>query len=74
MSVEAPSDIDSGDGSFKYPCKWVVTARVKHWQHIHDRQNIYVGTLTIRVENDRWKIGELELLSEEREILSWKSS
>ena len=72
MSVDAPSDFDSGDGSFTYPCKWVVTARVKHWQHIHDRQNKYVGTLTIRVENDRWKIDALELLSEEREIVSRK--
>jgi hypothetical protein len=74
MSVEAPSAIDAGDGSFTYPCKWVVTARVKHWQHIHDRQNKYVGILTIRVEDDRWKIGRLELLSEEREILSWNNT
>ena len=74
MSVGDSSGFDSSDGSFTYPCKWVVTARVKHWQHIHDRQNIYVGTLTIRVENDRWKIDDLELLSEEREILSWKQS
>ena len=70
ISVEDPSDFDSADGSFTYPCKWVVTARVKHWQHIHDRQNIYLGTLDILVENDRWKIGDLELLSEEREIVS----
>jgi len=74
MSVDVPIALDSPDGSFTYPCKWVVTARVKHWQHIHDRQNKYVGTLTIRVENDRWKISHLELLSEEREILSWKKS
>jgi len=74
MSVGPPSAVDAGDGIFTYPCKWVVTARVKHWQHIHDRQNKYVGTLTIRVEDDRWKIGELELLSEEREILSWKNT
>jgi hydrogenase/urease accessory protein HupE len=74
ISVGDSSAFDSSDGSFTYPCKWVVTARVKHWQHIHDRQNIYVGTLTIRVENDRWKIGDLELVSEEREILSWKQS
>ncbi len=73
MSVEASSTVDMGDGSFTYPCKWVVTARVKHWQHIHDRQNSYVGALTIRVEDDRWKISELELFSEEREILSWKN-
>jgi hypothetical protein len=74
MSVDDPSAVDSGEGSFTYPCKWVVTARVKHWQHIHDRQNIYVGTLSIRVEDDRWKIADLELLSEEREIVSWKRS
>ena len=74
MSVEAPSALDSGDGSVTYPCKWVVTARVKHWQHIHDRQNIYLGRLAIRVENDRWKISDLELLSEEREIVSWGKS
>jgi hypothetical protein len=74
MSVGASSAIDSADASYAYPCKWVVTARVKHWQHIHDRQNIYVGTLTIRVEEDRWKIGDIELSSEEREIVSWKKS
>ena len=74
MSVGAPNALDSGDGSFTYPCKWVVTARVRHWQHIHDRQNVYVGTLTIRVEDDRWKIDDLELLSEEREIVSWTRS
>jgi len=74
MSVEAPSALDSGDGSVTYPCKWVVTARVKHWQHIHDRQNVYLGKLAIRVENDRWKISDLELLSEEREIVSWGKS
>jgi urease accessory protein len=74
MSVQEPDASDAGDGSFTYPCKWIVTARVRHWQHIHDRQNIYIGMLTIRVEDDRWKIAHLELLSEEREILSWKSS
>ncbi len=74
MSVDGPTGFDSGDGSFTYPCKWVVTARVKHWQHVHNRQNMYVGTLNIRVEDGRWKITQLELLSEEREIVSWKSS
>jgi hydrogenase/urease accessory protein HupE len=72
MSVDAPTANVAGDMSFTYPCKWVVTARVKHWQHIHDRQNIYMGALTIRVEDDRWKISHLELFSEEREILSWR--
>jgi hydrogenase/urease accessory protein HupE len=70
MSVETPVALASGDGAFTCPCKWVVTARVKHWQHIHDRQNRYLGILGIRVENDRWKISALELLSEEREVVS----
>ena len=42
--------------SFTYPCQWVVTARVKHLKHIHDRQNVYLGELTIGIEDDRWKI------------------
>ncbi len=62
------------DNSFTYPCKWIVTARVKHWQHIHNRQNVYVGDLTLRVENDRWKIAKLTLKSEERVVLSWQTS
>jgi hypothetical protein len=74
MSVDVPRDFDTGDGVFTYPCRWVVTARVRHWQHIHDRQNKYVGTLSIRVEDGRWKIANLELFSEEREILSWKKT
>lgn len=60
--------------SFTYPCRWFVTARVRHWQHTHDRRNTYAGELTIRVENKRWKIARVGLASEEREILSWKGS
>ena len=62
------------DDSFTYPCQWYVTARVTHWQHTHDRRNTYAGELTIRVEDNRWKIARLDLESEEREVLSWKSS
>jgi len=47
---------------------------VRHLQHIHNRQNVYVGELTIRVEDDRWKIAALDLLSEERIVLSWRKS
>jgi hypothetical protein len=65
---------EADDGSFTYPCQWYVTARVTHWQHTHDRRNTYAGELTIRVEDNRWKIARLGLESEEREILSWKSS
>jgi len=60
--------IDPKEG-FSYGCKWIVTARVKHWQHIHHRQNIYSGILTIRIDDERWKIVRLELESAERVIL-----
>jgi len=77
VSVMAVNEVLRGapvDGAFTYPCKWIVTARIKHWQHIHSRQNVYVGDLTIRVENERWKISRLELKSEERVVLSARSS
>jgi hypothetical protein len=70
ISVEGPAESESTDGTYTTPCQWVVTARVKHWQHIHDRQNAYLGRVGIRLENDRWKISRLDLLSEEREILA----
>jgi hydrogenase/urease accessory protein HupE len=70
--VDAP--IGTADNAFTYPCQWVVTARVRHLQHVHSRQNLYAGELTIQVEDDRWKIADLDLLSEERVVLSWKRS
>lgn len=67
--------VSEGTGSlFTYPCRWVVTARVKHWQHIHDRRNVYVGRLTLHVEENRWRIARLRLESEEREVVSWQRS
>jgi hydrogenase/urease accessory protein HupE len=72
MEVDAP--IATAGNAFTYPCQWVVTARVRHLQHIHNRQNVYAGELTIRVEDDRWKIARLDLLSEERVVLSWTKS
>jgi hydrogenase/urease accessory protein HupE len=72
MEVDDP--IDRIDNAFTYPCQWVVTARVRHLKHVHDRQNVYVGELTIRVEDDRWKIAALDLRSEERVVVSWRRS
>jgi len=74
MSVDDVMGTGEDGAEFTYPCQWIVTARVKHWQHIHNRQNVYLGELTIRVEDDRWKIARLNLLSEDRVVLSWKSS
>jgi hypothetical protein len=67
-SVEELLSTSQSLRSFTYPCQWVVTARVKHLKHIHDRQNVYLGELTIGIEDDRWKITKLILKNEERII------
>jgi len=67
---EAASGGDPTAG-FSYDCRWVVTSRVRHLQHIHHRQNIYSGVLTLRIDDDRWKIAWVELTSEDRVILPW---
>lgn len=74
ISLDEALSAMAGEQSFTYPCKWVVTARVQHLKHIHDRQNIYLGELTIGIEDDRWKIVRLVLKSEERVIKSWQTS
>jgi hypothetical protein len=52
-----------------YPCRWTVTAKVTHWQHSHERRNVYEGDLRLVVEDDRWKLAGLNLRSEEREVV-----
>ena len=52
-----------------YPCRWTVTAKVTHWQHSHQRRNVYEGDLRLAVEDDRWKLVALNLRSEEREVV-----
>ena len=58
---------------FTYESKWTVTARVKHLQHIHHRKNIYTGKLKILVEDEQWKIANIELKSEDRVIVPGSS-
>ncbi len=53
-----------------YPAEWIVTARVKHLQHIHFRQNRYTGSINIKREKEQWKISGIILKSEDRSILA----
>jgi hydrogenase/urease accessory protein HupE len=79
VTVRDVNVVDVGDSAestnsetdFSYACRWVVTARVRHLQHVHHRQNIYNGNLTIRADGDRWKIARVELTSEDRVVLPW---
>lgn len=64
------SDSETRSGSaLAYDCRWVVTARVRHLQHVHHRRNVYNGVLALRVDGDRWKIAGIELRSEERRVV-----
>ena len=62
----------NAEAGYAYACRWIVTARVRHLQHVHHRQNIYSGNLTIKVDGEKWKIAGVELTSEDRVVLPWK--
>jgi len=72
--LEVADAVGPTDEAFTYPCQWVVTARVRHLKHVHNRRNVYVGELTIRIQDDNWQITGLTLLSEERTVLSRSQS
>lgn len=67
--VGAPREAGGESGEFAYQCRWVVTARVQHLQHVHHRQNTYTGTLTLRIDAGAWKIEAVELESEDRAVV-----
>ena len=52
-----------------YRCRWTVTAKVTHWQHTHERNNLYEGDLSLAVENKAWKLASMNLISEERKVV-----
>ena len=71
LDIGEPLDLMEAGQGFAYDCRWVVTARVRHLQHVHHRQNIYNGMLTLEIDGDRWKIAGVELRSEDRVVLPW---
>lgn len=71
LEIGEPVDAAASGRGFAYDCKWVVTARVRHLQHVHHRQNIYNGMLTLQIDGDRWKIAHVDLTSEDRVVLPW---
>jgi hypothetical protein len=76
VSIISIGDIISGNNpndGYSYKSKWTVTARVRHLQHIHHRRNIYTGILKVKIEDDKWKIAAIELISEDREIIPGSS-
>lgn len=74
LEIGAPENVSPGANAFSYDCRWVVTSRVRHLQHIHHRRNVYTGVLTLTMEAGRWKIARVDLTSEDRAVVPWKSA
>ncbi len=51
---------------YTFTCEWYVSGTIRHWAHQHNRQNRYVGLITVKRIEDTWKIVEWELLDEQR--------
>ncbi len=52
VEVDDSAGFTESQTGFSYTCRWIVTARVRHLQHVHHRQNIYNGNLTIRADGN----------------------
>ncbi len=72
LKIGDPVDDPTGGGGYSYDCRWAVVARVQHLQHVHHRQQIYSGVLTLRADEGRWKVAGVELHSEDRVVLPWE--
>ena len=69
-ALGSPEGVPSGEEGWKYPATWTVTARVKHLRHIHYRRNQYTGTIALKPMEKGWKISEIILTSEERQVIA----
>ncbi len=57
-----------GGGGFVSQLTWNVLGSVGHWGHIHQRVNQYEARFVIRVVDNEWKITDLEILQEVRQL------
>ena len=72
LEIGEPVEGMTTEDGYSYDCRWAVVARVQHLQHVHHRQQIYSGVLTLRAEEGRWKVAGVELHSEDRVVLPWE--
>ncbi len=66
----APLSEGNPDNGLRYPATWTVTAQVKHLKHIHYRKNKYTGTIALKSIDKAWKISEITLISEDRQVIA----
>ena len=56
----------SVDGGYMTDAQWSVSGAVSHFGHTHYRQNRYHALVTFIVDNNSWKIRDIELIDEKR--------
>ncbi len=56
LEIGEPVEGMTTDDGYSYDCRWAVVARVQHLQHVHHRQQIYSGVLTLQADEGRWKV------------------
>ena len=57
---------DTVESIFELDIRWEVTGTVEHWGHIHTRQNAYDAVIQVIAEDGQWKMGGMEVKSEEQ--------
>jgi hypothetical protein len=72
LDIGEPTEVVSPEEGYSYQCRWAVVARVQHLQHVHHRQQIYNGVLTLQADEGRWKVAGVDLHSEDRVVLPWE--
>lgn len=53
-------------GAVDVRAQWTAVGSVGHWGHIHTRHNVYDAIMTLIIDDDHWKISDLEVLEERR--------
>jgi len=56
----------STEAVFELNIRWEVTGTVEHWGHIHTREHAYDALIQIVAEGGQWKIGGMDVTSEEQ--------
>jgi hypothetical protein len=51
---------------FSCNVQWLVAGTVEHWGHVHERQNLFNGRLTVEPRNGEWKITRMDILGQEQ--------
>ncbi|MBF0502710.1 MAG: SEL1-like repeat protein [Candidatus Riflebacteria bacterium] len=61
------NDVKLVDAAFRIRCSWRVRGVVKHWGHVHVRDNRYEGIFSIAPRDGAWKIVDVEILDQQQD-------